>query len=215
MLAGLGYQAAAQSQVSPATKARGLALKAELTPVLAGGYHLSLEKAWGTSFRHSFSLTPQLYGGPVGELTSTLSEGGHDRVRGFGFAGQYRHYLNPQPQPLAGVYVAGGPHYQRFRLTFQAREWQAEPGPNGLAYYEYRLRDQVETITRFGAAVVVGKQVFLGESPVFLDLYFGMGWRTTRTTTSAPTAGRYASGLSDYGHAGFYLPAGVKLGVAW
>ncbi|GAA3951706.1 hypothetical protein [Hymenobacter algoricola] len=214
-LLGLAHPAAAQLLLpaATATPPQVLAIKAAVLPLLARGYQLSLEKAWGQHYQQSLSLTPQLYYGPVSNTTSEPSEGGRDQVRGAGLDVQYRRYLSLRARPLAGLYVAGGPQLQRFKVDFQARSWQPEPGPNGLLYYQYLLADQTETITRLGATAVVGKQMVLDNTPLVIDLFVGLGWRAAWTSTSALPAGRYASGMSNYGSAGFFLPVGIKVGL--
>lgn len=205
----------AAQQVAAAQPApvRQLALKAGLSPLLAKGYHVSLEKAFGSSLQHSANLTPQLYLGRVSSYTSEQNEGGHDYVRGFGLDFQYRYYVPSSVGPLAGVYVAARPHVQRFRIDFRARGWQQVAAANGLLYHDHLLQDQTEHITRIGASAIIGNQFFITGTPVSLDVSFGMGWRHAAVRTSAPPASRYASSPNDYSHSGFYVPLNVKAGM--
>ena len=188
------------------------ALSVDLVPLLASGYHFSAERRLGKSTRQTVVLTPQLYRGPVSDLTSDRHAGNTDRVRGFGLAVQHRIYLGRQPTPLAGSYVAYGLAYQHFGMQFQALSWQSEPGPDGLYYYQHHLRDQTETIDRYGATVVVGRQIEAPGTPLFLDFFLGVGLR--KATSRATLPGRhFAATPSDYGSAGAYLPVGFRLGL--
>ncbi|MDU0370576.1 hypothetical protein ACFPAF_09260 [Hymenobacter endophyticus] len=180
---------------------------------MANGYHVSLEKAWRPGSRHSILLTPQGYRGPVNDLTSELHETGADRVRGYGLEVHHRIYLGATPSPTDGYYVAYGASYQHFRLQFQAKSWQPEAGPDNLYYYEYRLRNQTETIDRYGASVVLGRQLVFPNTSFFLDAYLGLGLRKADSRGTLPTT-QYASSMSDYGSAGVYLPVGLRVGVA-
>lgn len=195
------------------TTTRYRAVSVGALPLLASGYHLSLEKPWRPGSRHSLVLTPQWYRGRVNDLTSDLHQNGADRVRGYGLDVQHRIYLGPQLTPFDGFYVSYGVSYQHFRMQFQAPGWLAEPGPDGLYYYQYRLRDQTETIDRYGASVVLGRQVLFPNTPVFFDTYLGIGLRQA-TSRSVIPGNYYVASMSDYGHEGLYIPVGFRLGVA-
>jgi len=202
--------AEAQSSVPPA---RTYNVKLDWLPMLASGYHVSVEKLWGPAHRQALVVTPQFYRGDVQNITSDLTDG-RNVVRGYGLAVQHRIYLNERTTPLEGAYVSYGPHYQHFELEFQASSWEPELAPNGLSYYEYRARNQKETINRYGAAAVIGRQFFLPATPIFLDVYFGLGIRRASVRATVPGE-HYASGMSDYGSEGYYLPVGFRIGVAW
>ncbi|UPL49632.1 hypothetical protein [Hymenobacter sublimis] len=209
----LSTMAAAQSG-APGQPARLHSVKLGMTPVAAGGFHISGEKMWGPTSRNAWVVTPQLYYGPVSDFTSDLSEGPQDRVRGYGLEVQHRIYLGEQTAGVEGFYVAYGPSYQHFRLAFESRSWAPELAANGLTYYEYRLRPQTEVIDRYGICAVVGTQAFLPRTPLFIDAFIGIGLRkaSSRSTVNGP---RYASGMSDYGHEGSYIPLGFRIGAAW
>ncbi|NVO31355.1 hypothetical protein [Hymenobacter lapidiphilus] len=210
-----GQSGTAQQPGLPISDAprRTWGLSVDWVPLLASGYHFSLERSLDRSGgRQTVVLTPQLYRGPVGELTSDRHQGNTDRVRGFGLAAQHRFYLGAHPTPLAGIYLAYGLAYQHFRLDFQSPSWQPELAADGLYYYQYGLRNQTETVDRYGATLVLGHQLEAPGSPFFLDVFLGLGLRqaTSRTTTPSP---QFATTSSDYGHAGAYLPVGFRLGL--
>ncbi|WP_126546778.1 hypothetical protein [Hymenobacter amundsenii] len=213
-----GLAAGAHGQSVPAAPAatlppRAWALSADFIPLLASGYHLSAERRIGQSGRQTIVFTPQFYRGPVNDLTSARHEGATDRVRGFGLAAQHRLYLGRQPEaPLAGTYLAYGLVYQHFQMQFQSFNWQQEVAPDGLFYYEHRLRDQTEVINRYGATVVVGQQLEMPGSPFFLDFFLGLGLRQAFSRATLPNK-QFATTLSDYGHAGAYLPIGCRIGL--
>lgn len=207
-----GSLGAAQAQ-TPLPPVRSYSGTLDLIPVMASGYQLSGEKRWGPAQRLALVVTPQLYRGPVQDITSDLTEG-RNRVRGYGLALQHRYYLPARTRDLEGVYLGYGPHYQHFALAFAAPSWQPEVAANGLTYYEYRVRPQTQTVNRYGAAAVVGRQWVLPDLPVVVDLYVGLGLRHARTRASLP-GNYYASGLSDYGARGLYVPVGLRVGVAW
>ncbi|SNR86654.1 hypothetical protein [Hymenobacter mucosus] len=190
-----------------------LNVKLNLFPIVAGGYHVSVEKMWRATSRHALMLTPQLYHGAVKALTSDLSEGAHDRVRGYGLEAQHRIYLSGRAAGAQGPYVAYGPSYQHFRMQFDAKSWAAERSPDGLSYYEYRLRRQSETIDRYGATLVVGNQFFLPELPVLFDVFLGLGVRKASSRATIP-GNYYESGMSNYGSEGRYISIGFRAGVA-
>ena len=176
---------AARPAPPPAAAPRTWGLMVDWLPLLARGYHFSAERALGgPGSRQTVVLTPQLY----------------------------RFYLGPSPTPLAGTYLAYGLNYQHFRLDFQSPSWQSELAEDGLAYYQNRLRDQTETIDRYGATLVIGRQMKAPDSPFFLDVFLGLGLRraTSRSTMPGP---QFEATSSDYGHAGAYLPMGFRLGL--
>ena len=208
----VGSPTAVQAQV-PTPPAQTYNVKLDLAPMLASGYHVSLEKVWGPAYRQALVVTPQFYRGNIQEPTSDLTEG-QNQVRGYGVAVQHRIYLNERTTPLEGFYFSYGPQYQHFELQFQGPSWEPEVAPSGLTYYEYRSRNQQETVDRYGASAVLGGQFFLPELPVFLDIFVGLGWRTS-SSRSTLSGNRYASGMSDYGATGHYLPVGFRVGVAW
>lgn len=210
----LAYASLTRAQAqTPAPPIRTYNVKADLVPLLASGYQLSVEKLWGPAYRQAVVVTPQLYRGDIQDITSDLTEG-RNVVRGYGLAVQHRIYLNERTTPLEGFYIGYGPHYQHFELQFQAPSWQPEVAANGLTYYEFRSRNQKETVNRYGAAAVLGGQFFLPATPIFVDIYLGLGVRKADSRSTLP-GHHYASGMSDYGAAGHYLPVGFRLGVAW
>lgn len=191
---------------------RGWAFSVGMLPLIAQGYEVNVEKRWRAGSRHSVTLTPQWYQGQVGTLTSELHQHDADEVRGYGVAAQHRIYLSPQPTFPDGVYVGYGASYQHFQMQFQAAGWQQEPGPDGLSYYQYGVRGQTETIDRYGAAVVAGRQMRFPDSAVFFDAYLGLGFRLANSRTTLP-GNFFASGMSDYGHEGVYIPVGIRVGI--
>ena len=134
-------------------------------------------------------------------------------MRGYGLEVHHRIYLGPAPSPANSYYVGYGVSYQHFRMQFQAKSWLPEAGPDNLYYYEYRLRDQTEAIDRYGASVVLGRQLKFPGTLFFLDAYLGLGLRKADSRTTVPDK-QYNSSMTDYGSAGFYLPAGLRVGVA-
>ena len=207
-----GQAAVSQAALLPAAANRQWALSVDLVPLIASGYHFSAERKLGASRRQTLVFTPQLYRGPVADLTSDLHEGNSDRVRGGGLAAQHRFYLGAAPTPLAGTYLAYSLLYQHFDLRFQASGWQPELADDGLYYYQYGLRNQRETIDRYGASVLVGHQIATPGTPFFLDVFVGLGLRqvTRRGTLPEP---QFAATNSDYGHAGLYAPLGFRLSL--
>lgn len=206
-----GSLTGAQAQVA-APPAQTYSVKFDMVPLLASGYQLSAEKVWGPAYKQALVITPQLYRGDIQDITSNLTEG-RNVVRGYGLAVQHRIYFNERTTPLEGFYVGYGPHYQHFELQFQAASWQPELAANGLTYYEFRTRNQRETVDRYGASAVLGGQFFLPATPVFVDIYLGLGLRKA-SSNSTVAGNRYASGMSDYGAEGHYLPVGFRLGIA-
>ncbi|MBW3128400.1 hypothetical protein [Hymenobacter profundi] len=207
-----GSLIAAKAQ-TPVPPVRTYSVKVDLAPMMASGYHVSAEKLWGPAYRHALVLTPQFYRGKVQNITSDVTDG-RNVVRGYGLAVQHRIYLSERTTPQEGFYVGYGPHYQHFELEFRASSWQPEVADNGLTYYEYRARNQKETINRYGATAVLGGQLFLPDLPIFLDVYMGFGLRKAHARATLPGS-HYNRGMSDYGTSGYYLPVGFRVGVAW
>lgn len=214
VLAFLSISLRAGGQSLPA--GRSWVLKFAPQHLVVSGYWLELEQQ-SRHPRQSFTLTPQVYAGPTGrpdEARALNPLNQDESVRGFGAQGQHRFYVLPAKAAYpAGLYVSYGPHFQHFRMTFHRSSWHEIVGPGGLPYYEYGPLPFTEKITRYGGSVQVGYQAPLPPGPVFLDLFVGLGWRQSHAR-SAFAGSQYRSGSSDYGHRGFYLPAGVKLGVA-
>ena len=135
-------------------------------------------------------------------------------MRGFGVELRHRLYLKaPTAACPTGFYVSYGPTFQHFQMTYPTLGWHEVKGPNELTYYEYSHIPHTTVINRVGAVAVAGYQVPLPPGRVFLDLYAGAGWRHSHNQSTA-VAAQFQSGRSDYGHRGFYFPAGVKVGVA-
>jgi hypothetical protein len=217
LLLGLSGMAQGQNTNAPRT----WLVKATPQYVVVGGYWLEVEHRWNQHPRQSFTITPQLYAGPTGQPNASImtspSTDQNQQVRGAGLQVQHRWYLEdnlPMAYPT-GFYVSYGPHFQHFAVSYDGMGWEQVEGPNGLPLYEYRNGHHTETINRYGANVQLGYQAPLPPGPVFLDLYVGAGWRESQSrANSARIGSRYRSGSSDYGHEGFYFPAGFKIGVA-
>ncbi|SMB87971.1 hypothetical protein SAMN00120144_1119 [Hymenobacter roseosalivarius DSM 11622] len=185
--------------------------------VVMSGYWLEVEHQRARHPQQSLTLTPQLYYGPTGRpdgarSANPLNE--DESVRGFGVQGQHRFYVVPARAAFpAGLYVSYGPHFQHFLMTFHRSSWREIQGPGNLPYYEYGPVRFTEKIIRYGGSMQVGYQAPLPPGPVFIDLFMGLGWRQSHSN-SAIEGRQYRSGSSNYGHQGFYFPAGVKIGVA-
>jgi len=218
----LGLTGAAKAQSPSGT--RTLLVKAVPQYVVVSGYWLEVEQRWNQHPQQSFTITPQLYAGPAGQPNVSTNpyfypspSDQNPRVKGAGVQVQHRWYLSNPPATTypAGLYVSYGPHFQRFAVSYDGLGWQQVDGPNGVPVYELRNGRHTETINRYGGTVQVGYQAPLPPGPVFLDLYVGTGWRESQSRSNSVRIGsRYRSGPSDYGHEGFYFPAGFKIGVA-
>jgi hypothetical protein len=197
-------------------------LLVKLTPqyLVVSGYWLEVEQPWYRHPRQSFIFTPQVYAGPTGRPDASspapLSATGQpEKVRGLGLQVLHRWYLTTtKAEYPSGLYASYGFNFQRFVVSTDALGWQEVTGPDGLPYYQY-LNERREKINRYGATVQMGYQAPILPGRVFLDLYAGAGWRTSQSRVgSVAVSSRYRSGPSDYGHEGFYFPAGFKVGLA-
>jgi hypothetical protein len=187
------------------------------------GLWLEVEYQAPQQAQQSFTLTPQLYSGPVG-LTSGLTSSSQARppelagaqVRGAGLQVQHRRYLRPVAATYAaGLYASYGLTFQHFRVSHEDLGWQELRDPYGLPYFEYTTARHTEVINRYGVTAQVGYQLPLTTNRFSLEVYAGAGWRTGQSRrNSAEVVSQYTAGPSDYGHLGFYFPAGFKLGVA-
>ena len=209
--------AGAAAQESPFQ--RNLLLKAAPQHLVVSGYWLEVEKRWTQQTRHSLVITPQLYAGPTGQPDVEAASrriARNESVRGAGLQVQHRWYISAAEAVYpAGLYVSAGPVFQHFAVSRYEQGWTEVIDPTGLPRYEYRDIRRTETINRYGASAQLGYQAPLPPGRVFLDLYAGVGWRISQSRDdSGRTSSRYQSGPSDYGHEGFYIPAGFKIGVA-
>lgn len=213
----------ARAQTAPAA-GHNLVVKIMPQYVVVGGYWLEVERRWARHPGQSFSFTPQLYAGPPGrpDVPTSYYEATrrallHETVRGVGGQVQHRLYLGAaRPAGPAGLYLSYGASLQHFALARDESGWEEGVGPTGLPFYQYRARRRTETITRYGALGQIGYQAPLAwDGRLLLEVYAGLGWRTGQSRENGGVvASRYASGPSDYGHQGWYFPAGFKLGVA-
>lgn len=214
LLAVLPLLAAAQQQEP---RLPFLAVKVVPQYLVQSGYWLEVERGWLQHPRHSLTLTPQLYWGPAGRpnLVDYVSADRNESVRGVGVEVRHRYYLRAARAAYpTGWYVSYGPSFQYLRMVYPSLGWHEVKGPDGLPRYEYGYTPSESTrISRLGASAVLGYQASLPPGRVFLDIYAGLGWRYSHNPAVA-AAGQFQSGRSDYGHQGFYFPAGVKVGVA-
>ena len=205
----------AAAQQAPTPTARFLALKVVPQHVVLSGYWVEAEYGLPRHPRQGVALTAQLYSGPAGRPNTpgyAASDPG-ESVRGVGAELRHRLYLRAPHQAYpTGFYFSYGPTFQHFRMTYPTLGWREVKGPNGLEYLEYGRVPNTTTINRYSAAATLGYQAPLPPGRVFLDLYAGVGWRQRHNQSDA-VAAQFKSGTSDYGHRGFYFPAGVKIGV--
>lgn len=214
------YPTTAQTPPAVVGPGRGWSVALGLPPLLASGYHFSAQKLLRPTSRHALVATPQWYRGNTTRLTSRLSPGPDDRVHGYGLEVQHRLYLAPAADAKKpnGIYLAYGAQYQRFRLRFQSYTWGEDLAANGLYYYDFRLRDQQTAIQRYGLNAVVGQQLFLPGTPVFFDMYLGLGYwiaQRSSTVTDPDYNWRYNKNSLDYGYSGSVLRLGLRVGAAW
>lgn len=213
----LAVSVRAQGQEAPSR--RTLLVKLVPQYVVVSGYWLEVEKSWKQHPRQSFTVTPQLYAGRVGQPdahTAPSITDSKETVRGVGAQIQHRLYLSAtQATYPAGLYVSYGPNFQHFTVSGREIGWMEVQGPTGLPQYEYSDGPRSETINRYGATAQVGYQAPLYPGRIFLDFYAGVGYReSTSRSKSEKIESQYRTGSSDYGHEGLYFPAGFKIGVA-
>lgn len=219
--AGLLFAGCAHGQEAPTSRA--LVVKVLPQYLVMSGLWLEVEYRFKQHAQQGFALTPQLYAGPVGVTTGLTSDSqarppdlADAQVRGAGLHVQHRRYLRPAAAAYAaGLYAGYGLTFQHFKVSHEALGWQELRDPTGLPYFEYTTARHTEAITRYGATAQVGYQLPLTPKRFSLDVYVGAGWRTGHSRKNgAEVASQYATGPSDYGHRGFYFPAGFKLGMA-
>lgn len=219
--AGLLFAWRAHGQEVPVSRA--LVVKVLPQYLVMSGLWLEVEYRAKPHAQHGFTLTPQLYAGPVGLTTGITSHSqarpldlADAQVRGAGLHVQHRRYLRPAAAAYAaGLYASYGLTFQHFKVSHDALGWQELRDPTGLSYFEYTTARHTEAINRYGATAQVGYQLPLTPKRFSLDVYVGAGWRTGQSRKNgAEVASQYTTGPSDYGHQGFYFPAGFKLGVA-
>lgn len=207
-------------QAQSATPERTLLVKFTPQYVVVSGYWLEVEQPWYQRAGQSLAFTPQVYYGLTGQpdrsspKAPSLTE--HpEKVRGVGLQVVHRRYLGATKAGYpAGSYISYGPTFQHFVVSADELGWQEVIGPTGLPQQQY-VNERREKINRYGATVQVGYQAPLLPGRVFVDLYAGAGWRTSHSRVgSEKVSSQYKSGPSNYGHEGFYFPAGFKIGVA-
>jgi hypothetical protein len=220
-LALLSLSGVTEAQTAPAS--RSVVVKVIPQYVVVSGFWLEVEYRGARQLRHSFTFTPQLYAGPVGrpDVVTTYYQSQQQQlatetVRGLGLQVQHRRYLGTAQSPYpAGPYVSYGLSYQHFAVSRNELGWKEVKDPTGLPYYEYSNTRHTETINRYGATAQLGYQLPFATSRFSADIYAGAGWRTGQSRSGNQVVdSRYRSGPSDYGHQGFYFPAGFKVGVA-
>lgn len=204
------------------TEAPGRTLLVKFTPqhLVVSGYWLEVEQPWYQRAGQSFTFTPQVYYGLTGQPDGSSPKASSpterpEKVRGAGLQVLHRRYLSAtKAEYPAGPYVSYGPNFQHFVVSTDELGWQEVIGPTGLPLQQY-VNKRSEKINRYGATVQVGYQAPLLPGRVFVDLYAGAGWRIGHSRVgSEKVSSQYKSGPSDYGHEGFYFPAGFKIGVA-
>lgn len=190
-----------------------LVLKVNVLQPLVRGYHLEVEQGWRRHPRYSLGLTAQGYYGTVTALAVQRPLTTDEQVLGYGAELLLRHYLpGRRPEQLTGFYLAAGPHWQRFNMTFQELGWVEEMQPDGLPLLVNSPMPYTETITRYGGALMAGYQGPLDLGPLVLDFYAGLGWRTAAYRSALPDS-HYRNSRLDYGAGGLYFPIGFKLGI--
>lgn len=218
----LGLSLSARGQ-APAPIRRPVVLKLIPQYLVVSGWWLEVERGGRRQPRQSFTFTPQLYRGPAShpdvatpyyQYQAALEP--QRSVRGAGLQVQHRRYLPVgSAGGLTGLYASYGASFQHFVVSYEGMGWQEVRDPNGLLYLEYRAARHAETTNRYGATAQAGYQLPLATGRLVLDVYAGLGWRTGQSRSEVgPVSSQYRSGPSDYGHQGWYFPAGFKLGVA-
>ncbi|HEX8348978.1 MAG TPA: hypothetical protein VF598_03385 [Hymenobacter sp.] len=219
LLLGLGLVAKGQSPAAHGS----LAVKVIPQYVVVSGYWVEVEQQQRRHPRQSFTLTPQVYRGPLGNPNPGPSvyyywppqpddERYNEKINGFGLQAQHRFYLKASKTAHpSGFYVSYGPSIQFLQVSYNTLRYELGE-QNGLPLYVPGRVKHKSAANRFGATVQVGYQAPLPPGRVFLDLYAGAGVRTSVGSASYEKS-RYRSGTSSYGHEGWYFPGGVKLGV--
>ncbi|WP_426059753.1 hypothetical protein [Hymenobacter sp. B1770] len=222
-LAAAGLLLAGRAHGQEAPVRRALVVKVLPQYLVMSGLWLEAEYRATPQARQAVTLTPQLYAGPVGRTTGMTSSSqarppalADAQVRGAGLHVQHRRYRRPAAAAYAaGLYASYGLTFQHFKVSHEGLGWQELRDPFGLAYFEYTTARHTEAITRYGATAQVGYQLPLTPQRFSLEVYAGAGWRTGHSRKNgAEVVSQYTTGPSDYGHQGFYFPAGFKLGVA-
>ncbi len=186
--------------------------------LLVNGYHFYVEKPRPISPRHSIVYSPRFYAGKTSgadELAGRqLDANKQSRILGYGAEINHRFYLSPTATYLTKrFYLAYGPNFHHFRIKFKEAGWAEEPGPDGLKYYEKRIRPYQQQINRLGLMAITGLQQPMYSERFLIDMYLGFAFYKSYIKTNF-TEVRYDTNGLDYGFSGLVLLAGLKFGVA-
>ena len=214
----IGLTSPAFSQVDTA-RASKLYIRFSPQHLFINGFHLDVEKPLATGNR-ALVISPRLYSGPTRTVDALAGRryavrNDNNRVNGFGLEVLQRHYLTGR----AGFnekrfYLAFGPNFHWFNVTFNKEGFQEELGSDGLVYYRGGRREFYQKITRWGAVGMLGLQQPMATDRLLIDLYLGPGYKYSSSRTNYTTE-RFTERTSDFGYFGFYLLAGFKVGAAF
>ena len=126
------------------------------------------------------------------------------KLLGGGLDAYYKHFLNASRT----FYHAAGVSYARFNIDYWGMEWD-EYTEDGLPYLAYALDYRSQQINRWGVNILFGCQI-PNRSAFLADFFWGLAYRHSFSDKDKPSFNRT---MLSYGHTGFVLLTGVRLGI--
>ncbi|GAB3937882.1 hypothetical protein GCM10028827_43170 [Mucilaginibacter myungsuensis] len=153
--------------------------------------------------KFGLELTPEIYTG------QRLFSFNGDRIDGFGIGLYHQSYItNGKSKPII---TSLGLTYRAVNVKYNDEGFIPEQR-NGLTYYRYREFEDVVKAQNIMINATVAGRLTNNRSPVFLDIYCGVGYKFGSESATYPGNRNYKNYMWDFGYNGATLLAGVKFG---
>ena len=189
-------------------------------------YALSIGQSKETGVNYALSFVPQylFISGARIDVDIRLNEqnflnagpqlyaryGDEEPYEGFGLDLMVKRFFEPVSRPV-GLYIAYGGMIQYFKVTYEKEGWHSYE-VDGITYMEDGIFDKTEKIYKTGLNVVIGYQDKFIDA-LFMDVYFGLGYRYSFFPNGSYEDSEYANNIVDFGFRGIMPVGGLKLMV--
>jgi len=124
-------------------------------------------------------------------------------LKGVGLDLNYKHFLDAR----RSFYIGVGLSYTRLNIKYWSQGLD-DYIEDGLQYFEYRQRYQIQHIERFGFNNFIGYQIPSRHAFLF-DVFGGYALRLTNCDENKPAFDSY---MYSYGYNGIVLQVGIRIG---
>lgn len=186
------------------------------------GFKFDLEVGAKEKLKHRFVISPNFQLGKINKTdkaTVLLYEDvknqfyyeGPDVLKGFGLGLHYKMYIDEGvlDDSTHHVYLSIGSAFLNSRINYSSFRLE-ETVVDGMLYSQLVAHKEKDNYTIYSLQTVIGDRILYKK--MVLDLYFGIGYKAVKKTSTSMRSRNYNRNVFDYGFSGIHPVLGFKVG---